>query len=138
MPKLVLEISELAVLNMLIQILLAMQELAYYTQEANCIWMLKMMLPATQTSCLKYSHTNLRRYIGISTLYFGNSLSLYIKKMTLPATINSCLKYSHTNSSIYVRTGIGYFEQLNNLYPKTNAGNIRTIAASSSLVARTR
>ncbi len=58
--------------------------------------------------------------------------------MMLPVTSNSCLKYSHTHSSIYVGTDIGYFEQLNNLYPKTSVGNIRTIAASDSLVAQTR
>jgi hypothetical protein len=40
----------------------------------------KMMLPATQTSCLKDSHTNLQRYIGIGARYFGDSLSLYVKK----------------------------------------------------------
>jgi hypothetical protein len=60
------------------------------------------------------------------------------QKMMLPATSNSCLKYSHTNSSIYVQTGIGYFDQLNNLYPKTSAENIRPITASDSLVAHTR
>jgi hypothetical protein len=58
--------------------------------------------------------------------------------MLLPATSNGCFQYSDINSSIYVGTGIGYFEQLNNLYPKTSAGNIRPIAASNSLVAQTR
>ncbi len=54
--------------------------LAYYTLEATCICIPKMMLPAPQTSCLKYSHTNLQSYIGISTLYIGDSLSMYVKK----------------------------------------------------------
>ncbi len=50
------------------------------TLEATRVRTPKMMLPATQTSCLKDSHTNLQRYIGISTRYFGDSLSLYVKK----------------------------------------------------------
>jgi hypothetical protein len=98
----------------------------------------KMMLPATQTSCLKDSHTNLQRYIRIGTRYFGDSLSSYVKKMMLPATNNSCLKYIHTNVSINVGTGTWYIEQLNDLYPKTSTGNTRPIAASDSSVAQTR
>ena len=31
------------------------------------VHMPKVMLPATQTSCLKYSHTNFQVYIGIGT-----------------------------------------------------------------------
>ncbi len=61
-------------------------------------------------------------------------LEFVCQKMTRPATSNSCLKYSHTNSSTYVGTGLEYFEQLNNLYPKTRAGNIRPISASNSFV----
>ncbi len=72
---------------------------------ANCVRMPKMMLPATQTSCLKDSHINLEKYVGIGTRYFGDSLSSYVKKMMLPATNNSCLKYIHTNVSINVGTG---------------------------------
>jgi hypothetical protein len=40
---------------------------AHYTLEATSVCMPKMMLPATQTSCLKYSHTNLQGYIGIKS-----------------------------------------------------------------------
>jgi hypothetical protein len=40
----------------------------------------KMMLPATQTSCLKDSHTNFEKYVGIGTRYFEDSLSSYVKK----------------------------------------------------------
>jgi hypothetical protein len=39
-----------------------------------------MMLSASQTSCLKDSHTHLQSYIGIGIRYFGDSLSLYAKK----------------------------------------------------------
>ncbi len=65
-------------------------------------------------------------------------LEFVCQKMTLPLTSNSCSKYCHTNSSIEVGTGAGYIEQLNNLYPKTSAGNIRPITASDSSVAQTR
>ncbi len=58
--------------------------------------------------------------------------------MMLPATVNSCLKYIHTNFSINIGTGTWYIEQLNDLYPKTSAGNTRPIAASNSFVAQTR
>ncbi len=44
------------------------------------VCMPKMILPATQTSCLKDSHTNLEKYVGIGTRYFGDSLSSYVKK----------------------------------------------------------
>jgi hypothetical protein len=50
------------------------------TLEATHVRMPKMMLPATQTSCLKDSHTNLQRFIGIGTRYFVDFLSLYVKK----------------------------------------------------------
>ena len=40
----------------------------------------EMMLPVIQTSCLKDSHTNLEKYVGIGPRYFGDSLSLYVKK----------------------------------------------------------
>jgi hypothetical protein len=66
MQKLVLEISELAVKSMLIP-LFPTQELVSDTLEATRVRMPKMMPPATQTRCLKYSHTNLQRYIGIGT-----------------------------------------------------------------------
>ncbi len=59
-----------------------------------------MMLPAIQTSCLKDSHTNLEKYIGIGPRYFG-----VCQKMMLPVTVNSCLKYINTNFSINVGTG---------------------------------
>ncbi len=42
------------------------------------VCMPKMMLPAIQTSCLKDSHTNSEKYVGIGTRYFGDSLSLYL------------------------------------------------------------
>jgi hypothetical protein len=48
--------------------------------EATRVCMPKMMLPETQTSCLKYSHTNLQNYIRIGTRYFWDSLSVYVKK----------------------------------------------------------
>jgi hypothetical protein len=38
-----------------------------------------MMLPATQTSCLKYSHTNYQSNIGISIACFGELSWLYAK-----------------------------------------------------------
>ncbi len=58
--------------------------------------------------------------------------------MMLPVTINSCLKYINTSFSINVGTGTWCIEQLNDLYPKTSAGNTRPIAASNSFVAQTR
>ncbi len=58
--------------------------------------------------------------------------------MMLPETSNSCLKYIQTNFSINIGTGTWYIEQLNDLYPKTSAGNTRPIAASNSFVAQTR
>ncbi len=58
--------------------------------------------------------------------------------MMLPATVNSCLQYIHTNFSINVGTGTWYIGQLNDVYPKTSAGNTRSIAASNSFVAQTR
>ncbi len=58
--------------------------------------------------------------------------------MMLPATTrSSCLKYIHTNISIYVGTGTWYINTLNDLYPKTSAGNTRHIAASATFVAQT-
>ena len=59
MQKVVLEISDLFVQNMVIQINDSTQELGLDTFKGNDVRMPKMMLPATQTSCLKYSHTNL-------------------------------------------------------------------------------
>ncbi len=59
MQKVALEISDLSFTNMVIQINGFTQELALDTFEGNDVHMPKMMLPATQTSCLKYSHTNL-------------------------------------------------------------------------------
>ncbi len=44
------------------------------------VLMPKMMLPAIQTSCLKDSHTNLEKQVGIGTRYFGDSFSSYVKK----------------------------------------------------------
>jgi hypothetical protein len=60
------------------------------------------------------------------------------QKMMLPATRSSCLKYIHTNISIYVGTGTWYIDILNDLYPKTSAGNRRHIATSATFVAQTR
>jgi hypothetical protein len=65
---------------MLIQIFFLAYELVLDTLEATRVCMPKMMLPATQSSCLKYSDTNLQSYTGIGTRYFGDSLSLYVKK----------------------------------------------------------
>jgi hypothetical protein len=65
-------------------------------------------------------------------------LEFVCQNMTLPATSNSCLKYSQTNFQINVRIDTWYIEQLNNLYPKTSAGNTRPIGASDSFVAQTR
>ncbi len=65
---------------MLMQIFFSTWELVLDILEATLVCMPKMMLPTTQTSCLKYSHTNLQKYIGIGTRYFGDSLSLYVKK----------------------------------------------------------
>ncbi len=48
--------------------------------EVNRVCVPKLMLPATQTSCLKDSHTNLEKYIGIGMRYFGDSSSSYVKK----------------------------------------------------------
>ncbi len=39
----------------------------------------KMMLPATQTSCLKDSHTNFQSDVGISITYFGERLQFVCK-----------------------------------------------------------
>ncbi len=58
--------------------------------------------------------------------------------MMLPATRDSCLKYIHINISIYVGTGTWYIDTLNDLYPKTSAGNTRHITASATFVAQTR
>jgi hypothetical protein len=44
-----------------------MYELVLDTLKATRDCIPKIILPATQTSCLKYSHTNLQRYIGIGT-----------------------------------------------------------------------
>ncbi len=52
-------------LNMVIQINDLTQELVLDTFEGNHVRMPKMMLPATQTSCLKDSHTNFQVYVGI-------------------------------------------------------------------------
>ena len=56
------------------------EELVLDTLEATHVCMPKMMLPATQTSCLEDSNTNLQKYIGIGIRHFGDSLSLYVKK----------------------------------------------------------
>ncbi len=54
--------------------------------------------------------------------------------MMLPATVNSCLKYIHTNFSINIGTGTWYIEQLNDLYPKTSAGNTRPISLPATVL----
>ncbi len=50
---------------MVIQINDSTYELGLDTFEGNHVRMPKMMLPATQTSCLKDSHTNFQVYVGI-------------------------------------------------------------------------
>ncbi len=70
MQKLVLEISNVAVKNMVIQICDCTQELVKDTFEGNHVRMPKMMLPATQTNCLKDSHTNFQVNVGIGITYF--------------------------------------------------------------------
>ncbi len=50
--------------------------------EAYHVHMLKMMLPATQTSCLKDSHTNFQINVGIGILVlytFVGDCNLYAK-----------------------------------------------------------
>jgi hypothetical protein len=71
MQKLALEISNLSVSNMVIQICVCTQEFIEDTFEGNHVCMPKMMLPATQTSCLKDSHANFESYVGIGITYFG-------------------------------------------------------------------
>jgi hypothetical protein len=67
-------------------------------------WKLTVFV-ATQTSCLKDSHTNLEKYVGIGTKILWRLLEFVCQKRMLPATSNSCLKYVHTNFSINVGTG---------------------------------
>ena len=46
------------------------KELVFDTLEATRVCMPEMMLPATQTSCLKDSHTNFQIKVGIGISYF--------------------------------------------------------------------
>ncbi len=53
-----------------IQIFVPALESIFHTLMLIMIVLQKMMLPATQTSCLKDSHTNLKKNVGISISYF--------------------------------------------------------------------
>ncbi len=66
MRKVALEISHLSVQNMVIRINDSAQKLAVDTLKGNHVRMPKTMLPATQTSCLKDTHTNFQVNVGIS------------------------------------------------------------------------
>jgi hypothetical protein len=56
--------------------------LFFVSLEANLVCMPKMMLPATQTSCLKDSHTNFQLNVGIGITYFGD-ISIRMPKLAL-------------------------------------------------------
>ncbi len=65
---------------------------------------------STMNSCLKDSHTNFQKYIGIGITYFGKFTLLYAKNDAASnKNYDSCLKDSHTNFQINVEIGISYF-----------------------------
>ncbi len=90
------------------------------------VHMPNMMLPATQTSCLKYIYTNFQVYIGFWYVILWRLPDLVCQKMMLPATKGSCLKYIHTNISLNVGTGTRYIDTLIFSYPKTSAASDKT------------
>ncbi len=70
-----------------------------------------MMLPATQTSCLKDGHTNFKSNVGIGITYFGERLQFVCK--TSAGNIKSiCLKYGHTNFCFNLGISMRYFWKL--------------------------
>ncbi len=81
--------------NTFIQIFVSALESIFHTSMLNMIVCQKMMLLATQTSCLKDSHANSQVYIGIGDT-FGGYCNSYAK--TSAGNIKSiCFKYGHTN-----------------------------------------
>ncbi len=79
----------------------------------------KMMLPATQTSCLKDSHTNSHVNIGTSISFEADDNSY--AKTSAGNIRTSCLKYAHTNIFFYVGVSIRYFGSYPCLYAKNDA-----------------
>ena len=56
--------------NTFIQIFVPALESIFHTSMLIMIVLQKMMLPATQTSCLKDKHTNFQVNVGIGITYF--------------------------------------------------------------------
>ncbi len=62
----------------------------------------KVMLPATQTICLKYSQT---KFVILCRDWYLIPMAAYdvhMPNMMLPVTQTICLKYSHTNFQVNV------------------------------------
>ncbi len=78
----------------------------------------KMMLPATQTSCLKNGHT---KFLFLSRNQYEILLAasgVHMPKKMLPATHTICLKDTHTNFQVDVGIGTRYFGDSLTLYVK--------------------